>query len=380
MTKGVFLTVAVTLAAVSSLCGSDSVAKIDKNFRAVTIGKKQKVNFFNAFAKPCEVTGFPWWDGKNGPYRIPAGFTFKEVNRGVLTLAHHSSGGAVRFVTNSPFIALRAVYKRFSDMNHMPRSGSGGFDLYSVDEKGNEVYVSTINPGRVNDKKPLVQLFKYRMPNQKAPRLYTIYLPLYSGVKELEIGIAPDAQMLPPPPQKISKPILFYGSSITQGGCASRPANNYTTMLCRAVDAPQINLGFSGSAKGETAMAEAISKLDLTLFVMDYDYNAPNAAHLLKTHEKFFQIIRKAQPELPIIILSRCSLMQDARRDAVKRTYDNAVKAGDKKVWFVDGSELFGEAGQNYCTVDRCHPNDLGFYLMFRRLLPVVKAALNTGR
>ena len=127
-------------------------------------------------------------------------------------------------------------------------------------------------------------------------------------------------------------------------------------------------------------MAEAISKLEMSLFVMDYDYNAPNAEHLLKTHEKFFQIIRKAQPDLPIIILSRCSLMQDARRDAVKRTYDNAVKAGDKKVWFIDGDELFGEAGANFCTVDRCHPNDLGFYMMFRRVLPVVKAALNFGK
>lgn len=377
MKKIVFTAIAALLSTLSIAHGTEKIEQIDKNFRVATIGKKQKVNFYNAFSKPCEVTGFPWWDGKNGPYRIPANFTSKEVGRGIMSLAHTSSGGAVRFVTNSPFIALRCVYKGFRDMSHMPRTGSAGFDLYSVDDKGNEVFVSSIMPP---NGKPLTQLFRYRMPKSDKPRLYTIYLPLYSGVKELEIGIAPEAKLLPPPPQKIRKPIVFYGSSITQGGCASRPANNYTTMICRAVDAPQVNLGFSGSARGRTAMAEAISKLEMSLFVMDYDYNAPNAEHLLKTHEKFFQIIRKAQPDLPIIILSRCSLMQDARRDAVKRTYDNAVKAGDKKVWFIDGDELFGEAGANFCTVDRCHPNDLGFYMMFRRVLPVVKAALNFGK
>lgn len=361
-------------AAAFMVCGAVKIEDIDKNFRPATIGKKQQVNFYNAFAKPCEITGFPWWDGKNGPVRIPANFTRKEVNRGVLTLSHCSTGGAVRFVTDSPFIALRAVYKSFRDMNHMPRTGSAGFDLYSVDENGKEVYVSTIQP---SNNKPLAQLFRHKMPKSDTPRLYTIYLPLYSGVKELEIGIAPDSKMLPPPPQKIKKPIVFYGSSITQGGCASRPANNYTTMLCRAVDAPQVNLGFSGSAKGEVAMAQAISKLEMSLFVMDYDYNAPSADHLLKTHETFFKTIRKAQPELPIIILSRCSLMKNDRRDAVKLTYDNAIKAGDKKVWFIDGSELFGEAGANFCTVDRCHPNDLGFYMMYRRVLPVLKNALN---
>ena len=117
----------------------------------------------------------------------------------------------------------------------------------------------------------------------------------------------------------------------------------------------------------------------MAVFVYDYDYNAPNAAHLLKTHEPFFQIIRKAQPDLPVIILSRCSQMTDERRNAVKRTYDNAVKAGDKKVWFIDGKELFGEPGQNFCTVDGCHPNDLGFYMMYQRVLPVLKEALENS-
>ena len=177
-------------------------------------------------------------------------------------------------------------------------------------------------------------------------------------------------------PHKIKKPVLFYGSSITQGGCASRPANAYTTMLCRELDPEQINLGFSGNAKGEIEIARDIASLNLAAFVFDYDYNAPTPEHLEKTHEPFFLEIRKKHPNLPIIILSRCSNMTDRRRDIVKQTYLNAVARGDKNVSFIDGAELFGTTDKKYPTVDGCHPNDLGFYLMFQRILPTLKETL----
>lgn len=366
----------LALAAAGTLFAQD-ISEIDKNFRPAKVGNLA-VNYFNALKQPFEVTGFPWRKDGGPLYRIPGNLTEKEVNRGVLILAWHTSGGTVRFKTDSPYLTIRADYQRFSDMNHMPRSGSAGFDLYTVGDDGGELYLTTIQPGPENRKKTLERRF-VNVPRGKL-RTYTVYLPLYSGVKNLEIGVKPGSKLLPPDPQKIRRPILFYGSSITQGGCASRPANNYTTMLCRAVDAPQINLGFSGSAKGEIALAEAIAKLDLAVFVMDYDYNAPSAEHLEKTHEPFFQAVRKANPDLPIIMLSKCSWISPRRRDIIRKTYENARKAGDKKVWFIDGSELFGEPGQNMCTVDHCHPNDLGFYMMHRRVLPVLKEALAAGK
>ena len=207
-------------------------------------------------------------------------------------------------------------------------------------------------------------------------RQFTIWLPLYGGVESLEVGIEKGAKILAPMPHKIKKPVLFYGSSITQGGCASRPANAYTTMLCRELDAEQINLGFSGNAKGEIEIARDIASLNLAAFVFDYDYNAPTPEHLEKTHEPFFLEIRKKHPNLPIIILSRCSNMTDRRRDIVKQTYLNAVARGDKNVSFIDGAELFGTTDKKYPTVDGCHPNDLGFYLMFQRILPTLKETL----
>ena len=110
------------------------------------------------------------------------------------------------------------------------------------------------------------------------------------------------------------------------------------------------------------------------------DLNAPKVEHLKKTHEKFFKIVRNAQPELPIIIVSgpRDRNVPDAvkRRDVVKATYDRAVAAGDKHVYFVDGLSFFDEVPRKYCTVDGTHQTDLGFYLMFQKILPVLKQAL----
>lgn len=223
---------------------------------------------------------------------------------------------------------------------------------------------------------PLVMPLAKNLPRKM--RDCTLYLPLYNGVNSLEIGLAPDAKIEAPTPHKIKKPILFYGSSITQGACATRTSNAYAAMLCRALDAPMINLGFSGNAKGEVKMAELIASLDLAAFVYDYDYNAPNAEHLKKTHEQFFKIVRKARPDLPIIIFGKISGHTSKRDGIVRATYENAVKNGDKKVWLVEGKKLFEGADYSYLTVDNCHPNDLGFFLMFKNSLPTLKEALGT--
>ena len=145
------------------------------------------------------------------------------------------------------------------------------------------------------------------------------------------------------------------------------------------------NLGFSGNAKGETIMAEYISKLDMSVFVMDYDHNAPDAAHLEKTHYPFYEIIRKAQPETPIIMMTmptpegyEKSEWFNARRKAIFASFEKAKAAGDKNVYLVDcygtfGAMEYGESG----TVDNCHPDSLGFLRMAERVYPVLKEILN---
>ena len=154
----------------------------------------------------------------------------------------------------------------------------------------------------------------------------------------------------------------------------------YEAIISRALDCDHINLGFSGNAKGEQEMTDYIKDLDMSLFVMDYDYNAPSAEHLKKTHEKMFKCIRKKNPTLPILIMSRPKYyLSDGEKDRlqiVKATYENAIAAGDKNVYFIDGSTLMSDELGADGTVDNCHPTDLGFFSMAQRMIPVIEKIL----
>lgn len=170
-----------------------------------------------------------------------------------------------------------------------------------------------------------------------------------------------------PTPYIDKKPMVYYGSSITQGACASRPGNCYQGYICRAFNCDYINLGFSGNAKAEDEIIEYIKSLDMSIFVCDYDHNAPSAEHLKNTHEKMFKAIREAHPDIPIIIMSapiwNPSGAWKERRDIVEQTYKNARATGDENVYFIDGKALMSLC-ENNGTVDNCHPTDLGFYSM----------------
>ena len=126
-------------------------------------------------------------------------------------------------------------------------------------------------------------------------------------------------------------------------------------------------------------MAELICGYDMSCFVMDYDHNAPTLEHLKETHEPFFKYVRERHPELPIILVSRPDNCDDERINVILNTYNNAVKAGDKNVYFINGKDLFTDKDRDACTVDGCHPNDLGFYRMAKAIAPVVKKALETN-
>ncbi|MBN2643791.1 MAG: SGNH/GDSL hydrolase family protein, partial [Victivallales bacterium] len=276
------LYIGIMLSLIISKTNANQIADIDKNFRAAEVNNL-KVNYRNALNAPFVVEGFPWKKPGIAFFRLPPELTQDDVTGGTLWLARASSGGAIRFRSDSPYITIRAELAHMADMNHMPRAASGGFDLYSG--CGRKIcYAKTAQPAR--DQKVLETVLI--RDGNKTMRDWTLYLPLYGSAAKIEIGIAPGAQILPPTPHAVLKPIVFYGSSITQGACASRPGNAYTTMLCRAVDAPQINLGFSGNAFGEPAVAKAIATLNPAVVILDYDHNAPSEKHLENTHESFF--------------------------------------------------------------------------------------------
>ena len=351
------------------------ISRIDKNFSNLPADENGFL-FRDVKLAPFRIEGLPWFR-ENGEayYRLPKSLTEREVNPGALELSHHTTGVCVRFRSDSPEVMIRAVLAYSLDMNHMPRTGSAGFDSYRKLPGGRLLYDITVQPSP-NQKEILAVCG--RNPDGQLCE-WTVNFPLYGGVEKVEIGLKEGSTILPPREHKIKLPVLFYGSSITQGGCASRPGNAYTSMLCRRVDAEQINLGFSGSGRGEIAVAEAIARLKLSAFVLDYDHNAPTPEHLRETHQPFFKAVRRAQPNLPIIMMSRCNFQTEddaERREIIRKTFRQATEEGDRHVYFIDGETLFGGELRDACTVDGCHPNDLGFYRMYRHVLPVLQKAL----
>ena len=356
---------------------------------ASTLSAAPEIKYYNAFAAPFELTGV-LWRGDNGELRrLPVEMNGKLQNSKEVdaTLAYHTAGATIRFRCNSDIIRIRGELHHVAPQTHMPVHGFAGIQL-AAETGANQTLFRCCCPSMENCARAGKSDFtgsisiggEYKLNCGGKMRDFTLFLPLYSGVKNLVIGIEADASLEKPRPQKIADPILFYGSSITQGCAAATPGSTYSALLCRHLDAPQLNLGFSSSAHGEAAMAELIASLKMSAFVMDYDYNASNVKELEERHYAFYKIIRDRQPQLPIIILSGPRNQKDARardfRNAIKATYDRAVREGDSKVWFVDGASYYDDVPWKFTTVDLTHPTDLGFYLMYSKILPVLENAL----
>ena len=211
-----------------------------------------------------------------------------------------------------------------------------------------------------------------------------IWLPRNEIIADITVSFPDGATVCPPTPYKYSKPIVYYGSSITEGGCAYNINNGYNAIISQHLDADYINLGFSGNAKGELPIADFINTIDMSIFVYDYDHNAPTVEHLAKTHEPFFKRIREEHPDLPVIMMTRPSIAygedEKKRREVVLLTYQNALGAGDRNVYFIDGERFFGDRDRYLCTADGVHPNDLGFYRMAEIVEPVIKAILEKSK
>jgi hypothetical protein len=354
-----------------------------KEFVSAEIGNQQLL-YRDVRHEPFIVSGFGWYPGQHEFYRLPKAI-LPQMSEGVRWETHYSTaGGRVRFKTNSSVIAIWAELPPNSDVHlHMPRTGSSGFDIYFGQGTEKRFAGAENQIGAGQGSTELKVIGKERLSDMM--RECTINFPLYNGVNNVFIGLSPQSRIEKPSPFTIEKPLLFYGSSITQGGCASRPGNSHCNIIARWLDANLLNFGFNASAKGEPAMAELIASLDMSVFIMEYDHNSLSIEHLTGTHEAFYQIIRKAQPRLPIVMVSRPDFEWDpefnrSMRAIVHKTYDNAVRNGDRYVFFVDGETLFGTKDRDACTVDGRHPNDLGFMRMAETMYPVIKQALTLSK
>lgn len=294
-------------------------------------------------------------------------------------LGRRAAGGRVRFQTDSGTLCVRMTLAEAKEDINIPLSGSAGADIY-LGKGEASVFLGYIAP-TVHVMHEITEEKTFQMPGTM--ETVTINLPRNDHLLDMEIGVEESAAVLEAPEYTVRNPIVYYGSSITEGGCASRPGNAYTSIVSRWLDADYRNMGFSGRARGEAEFARYLAGMDdMSLFVMDYDHNAPSAEHLQETHVPFFRIVREAHPGLPIVLMSRPDadkFPEDSRRrrDIIRRTYLEAREGGDGKVWFVDGGIFFGPRGRGECTVDGTHPNALGFMRMAEALYPLFRQILS---
>jgi len=337
------------------------IDEIDKNLKVETSIDKEDIVWLSPKEAPFSVHGLCEVESDEPYHRIPRSVG-EATNAGVKNLMWHTAGGRIRFATDSPYVAIKAVMPATATMTHIAKTGQSGFDLYASDGT-NSRYAGTFRPPY--EKTPG---FESVLNTSGKMCTYTINMPLYDGVQELYIGLARTANLAPAESYLHTVPVVYYGSSITQGGCASRPGNAYQSIISRKYDTDYINLGFSGSARGEDAIVEYMASLKASVFVLDYDHNAPSLEQLQATHLPLYRKYRAKNPDTPIVMVSKPdfkgSPMECARRATIYDTYRTAVLEGDKNVYFIDGETLFEGEFRDSCTVDGCHPNDLGFFRM----------------
>ncbi len=341
------------------------IEELDKNFKAelpVFDGMKT----YDIFHPPFSLYGVKY--GEKGFFRMDENIADK-VSEGVSALNYNTSGGRLRFSTDSQKIILTATLPDVCLMNHMPLTGSSSFDLYC-----DGVYMGPFRAPSVEEYKGTWSCM-LGMPEGKKDVL--ISFPLYNNVKEVYISLEETAAVTEGEKYEDKLPIVFYGSSITQGGCASHPGNAYPNMISRALNRDFINLGFSGNCKAEKVMSDYIGRLPMSLFVYDYDHNAPTSEFLEATHERFFKELRLLNPEVPVIMISVADKIfgndVEKRKAVIKKTFENAKASGDKNVYFLDGQRFYDEAGLENATVDGCHPNDLGFWAFYKNISQFIK-------
>ncbi len=287
----------------------------------------------------------------------------KKVSEGVCVLSEYTSGGRVWFRTNAKQISITVTYDSLLTFSKMSIVGQGAFVLCR-EQNGDMVRNGVFAPN-YDDKKGFSASANLtgEMSN------YCLYFPLYNTVSSLEIALNDDAEVYAfNPYKKDVKPILYYGSSITMGGCVGRCDNTYQSIIAKWNKVDFINLGFSGCAKAEEEMVDYIASIDCSLFVCDYDHNAPSAEFLKDTHFRLYSRYRKIQQKTPILFISAPNPerydVYGQRKKIIEETYKKAKKLGDNNVWFLDGKKLMGSKDRDLCFVDGSHPNDLGFYRM----------------
>ncbi|WP_230200215.1 SGNH/GDSL hydrolase family protein [Bacillus niameyensis] len=357
-----------------------NVEKLDKNMGIKEI-QDNKMVWYDPKESPFQINGFAWLQEEKIYRRLPKQPKY-EIPEQVDILANCTAGGQIRFQTNAVKLAIKVKLQGKANMNHMPATGQCGFDCY-IGEPGKQQFCSVTKYDHTQDHFE-VALFER---NENDLINVTLHFPLYQGVEEVWIGMNHQASIQAPPEYDNDKKLIFYGTSILQGGCASRPGMAYTNILSRRINQEFINLGFSGNGKGEANLARLISEInDPACLVLDYEPNCVSTQLYKETLPKFIEIYREVHPEVPILVISKFPYSQEIvnhdlyrermdRLEFQKQLIQKSQESGDEKIYFYEGTHLLGSHWDEK-TVDGVHPTDLGFMSMADQLTSVIEKIL----
>jgi hypothetical protein len=317
-------------------------------------------------AAALKVEGRAWQDTESPFDRLPAR-ALSLVTDSVRGLSKQSAGMAIRFKTDSGILRVRwSLGDPAYVMTHMAATGTSGLDLYVKLADGQWAYAGTGRPDGGQDNE--ATFFEDR---PKAERTYLLNLPLFNRVTALSLGVAAGSSF-ETVRNAAGRSIVFYGTSITHGGCASRPGMTYPAIIGRALDCETVNLGFSGSARMEPEICDLLAELDPDVFVIDA---LPNMGSDPITERTLYLVraIRKSRPSTPIILVGNITYQKgrafgsDGNHERglnaqLRAAYDQLRAEGVGKLHYLPGADLLGTDGEG--TVDGAHPTDLGFSRM----------------
>jgi lysophospholipase L1-like esterase len=359
------------------------IEELDPNFRQKAVEQDAgTLDWISATDPRLTVRGLAWFEenGK-GFSRLPLRAQ-GVVRPEVWQLAQAPASARVVFKTNATRLALRLENHGLANMAHFAVTGSDGTFVYEGAPflmKPWNMIAPTIGQSRA-EKEIAASL-------PPAVREFTIYLPLYAPLKTFEIGLPRSASIERPTSPRLPKPVVFYGTSITQGGCASTAGGDFVSAVGRLLNLDVVNLGFSGNGRGEPEVARFIGEIDAAAIVLDYCANT-NTDGLQQTLPEFVAILRKQHPFVPILLVSKIHFYpeeisghnsrseHERQRDVMIRFYAQARAAGDGNIHFTDGWSLV-QAAEDLALVDGAHPTSMGFALMAQRLAPQLAYVLN---
>lgn len=338
----------------------------------------EELTVYDARKEPFQIYGL-FQPEEPGVFRRMPTEVAETVSKRVRLLHTNTSGGRLRFVTDSPYIAVGAVYPPMEFPSArtaaFAAAGAFSFDLYTDGQ-----YCRILWPMELEQRGSVVsfdipegQYESFCKLGEQKRRQITLNFPSFINISEVYIGLQKDSTLEPAPEYVNEKPVVFYGSSITQGACASHPGNIYQNILSRKLNFDYLNLGFASGAKAEDAIIDYLCSLDMCMLVFDYDHNAKDIEFLKATHLPALRKLRAAHPEIPFVVLSRPNRdpSEEKARERAQLIAENCriiANEGDAPVHFVDGQAIFCSYDSEMMTIDGTHPTDLGFYCIAEAL------------